>query len=89
MCPSQKKTKFTNLRINKEESIHFTTQREFCDRQGDLRGPGIFTIFQTPNGGYAVQDYSSNSAINCFHCTKDGYRWRNCTQYLRIKDRKK
>ena len=28
-----KKTKFINLRIIKEEKVHFTSQKKFCDRQ--------------------------------------------------------
>ena len=27
--------------------------------------------------------------MNCFHCKKDGYRWRDCTLYLATEEGKK
>ena len=84
-----KETELTDLGVIKEESAHFAARGGFRGGQGGRGGAGARTISQTPDGGYAVQGYSSRPAINCFHCKKDGHGWRDCTQYLATKDGKK
>ena len=84
-----KETELTDLGVIKEESVYFATQGGF---RGGRKGRGkaeARTITRTPDGGYAVQDYSLRLAINCFYCKKNGHGWRDCTQYLATKERKR
>ena len=74
-----KETELTDL------GAHQGGERTFCRPRGDSAGrggrggAGARTISRTADGGYAVQGYSSRPAINCFHCKKGGYGWRDCT----------
>lgn len=84
-----KETELTDIGVIKEESAHFAGRGGFRGGRGGRGGAGARTISRTPDGGYAVQGYSSRPAINCFHCKKDGHGWRDCTQYLATEEGKK
>ncbi len=84
-----KEIELTNLGAIKEEIAHFAARGVFRGGRGGREGAGVHTISRTPDGGYAVQGYSSRFAINCFHYKKDGHGWKDCTLYLAIEEEKK
>lgn len=84
-----KETGLSDLGVIKEESAHFAARGGFRGGRGSRGGASARTISRTPDGGYAIQGYSSRPAINCFHSKKDGHGWRDCSQYLATEDGKK
>ena len=74
VCAFRKKeTELTDLGVIKEESVYFAARGRFRGGRGGRGRAETRTISRTPDGGYAIQGYSSCPAINYFHYKKDGH----------------